>query len=335
MRALPAVLVVGSILSSCGAEAERRAVAEEAPVGMTRFSDERRGFDVTFPSGWIRADRVLTPMLTAPREILSVGTVEPVPNDESSACAQHPVETMERVGPRDVLVTILERSNAVSGEMRPGPPQLDAVTPDDSEAPQCLGRDVRFRTYWMPFQIGDRGFYANAAVGDEVPPEGRAELQAVLDSFHARAIRVEDDRQRGVRFSYPEPWRIYPFQLTGVDLPLQIALGTFPLEQAGPDPGCTPATALRARGEDGGLLFVFEYADLDAAQKDRFPRRPLRFALTTHDPVAYECLGMSHLLRWREPASDRVFQAHIYGPRRWVEQALGILDSFDVSKQGG
>jgi hypothetical protein len=123
------------------------------------------------------------------------------------------------------------------------------------------------------------------------------------------------------------PWRIYGFRLTGVELPLQIALGTFPLEQSEPDPNCTPATALRARGEDGGLLFVFEYGGLSEAQKDRFPRRLGPFELSAHDPVPYECFGVSYLIRWREPVSDRVFQAHIYGPRRWVEQALGILDS--------
>jgi hypothetical protein len=196
MRVSVTVLIVGLYLSSCGADAERRAaVAEEAPVGMTRFSDERRGFEVTFPSGWKRAETVLTPMLSAPDEILSVGTVDSMPNGESSACAQNPVETMERLGPRDVFVTILERANTVSGEMRPGPPQLDAVVPDDSETPACLRRDVPFRTYWMPFQIGGRGFYANAAVGDDVTPAGRSELQAVLDSFDAHAIQVEHDRK--------------------------------------------------------------------------------------------------------------------------------------------
>ena len=336
MRAVLTLLVSGLSLSSCGADAERRAaVVGEAPVGMTRFSDERRGFEVTFPSGWMRAETVLTPNLGDPAEVLSVGTVQPVPNGESARCAQHPVDTMERVGPRDVFVTIQERANAVSGEMPAGPPQLDAVVPDHSETIECLRRGVPFRTYWMPFQIGGRGFYADAAVGDDVPSERRAELQAVLDSFHVRANRVEDDRQRGVRFSYPEPWRIYPFELAGVELPHQIALGTFPLEQAEPDPRCSPATALRARGEDGGLLFVFEYAGLSEAQKDRFPRRLGRFELSRHDPVPYECFGVSYLLRWREAVSDRVFQAHVYGPRRWVEQALGILDSFDVSAQGG
>jgi hypothetical protein len=333
MRRAVALVLTGLLLTSCGADEERpEAVAAAAPAGTTRFSDERRGFEVTFPSGWRRADTVLTPRLSAPSEILSVGTVDPVPNDESSACAQHPVETMERVGRGDVFVTILE--SAVSGEMQSGPPRLDAVVPDDSEAPACLGRDVPFRTYWMPFKVNGRGFYANAAVGDDVPPAGRAELQAVLDSFTVRAYHVEDDRQRGVRFSYPEPWRIYPFQLTGVELPHQIALGTFPLEQAEPDAGCMPSTALRAGGEDGGLLFVFEYTGLSEAQKDPFPLRRRPFALPAHEPVAYECLGTSYLVSWREPVSDRVFRAQIYGPRRWVEQALGILDSFDVSKQG-
>ena len=208
------VLIAGLALSSCGSDVERpAAVTTAAPAGMTRFTDGRRGFEVTFPSGWMRADEVLTPSLVDPAEILSVGTVRPVPNGEST-CAQHPVATMGRVGSRDVFVTFQERANAVSGEMRAGPPRLDAVEPDDSELPACLERAVPFRTYWMPFTIGNRGFYANAAVGDDVSPEGRAELQAVLDSFHARANHVEDDRQLGVRFSYPDPWRIYPFRLT-------------------------------------------------------------------------------------------------------------------------
>lgn len=336
MRVAAAVLLLaGLILSSCGADEERPAPAATAAAGMTHFTDERRGFEVTFPSTWLRADTVLTPALSDPREILSVGTVEPVANGRSSSCAQHPVDTMARVGPRDAFVTIQERTNQLSGEMRPGPPRLDAVDPDDSELPACLGHDVPFRTYWMPFQLGGRGFYANAAVGDDAPAGLRAELQAVLDSFEVRESVVEDDRRRGVRFSYPAPWRIYPFALTGVRLHQQIALGTFPLEQAEPDLDCHPRTALESMGDDGGLLFVFEYKGLSEVPKGRFPRRPARFELAATDPVSYVCFGTSYLISWREPASDRVFQAHLYGPRRWVEQALGILDTFEVSRQGG
>ena len=184
MRVAAAVLLAGLALSSCGSDVERPApAAAEAAAGTTRFTDERRGFEVTFPSDWRRADTVLTPVLTEPREILSVGTVEAVANGQPSRCNQHPVATMARVGPRDAFVTIQERANQLSGEMRPGPPQLDAAVPDDSELPACVGHDVPFRTYWMPFELGGRGFYANAALGDDAPPELRAELQAVLDSF--------------------------------------------------------------------------------------------------------------------------------------------------------
>jgi hypothetical protein len=88
-------------------------------------------------------------------------------------------------------------------------------------------------------------------------------------------------------------------------------------------------------GEDGGLLYVFEYMGLTEAPKERFPRRPARFELSTQEPVAFECFGLSYMVTWREPASDRLFQAHLFGPRRWVEQALGILDTFEVSRRGG
>jgi hypothetical protein len=329
------VLLAGVLVSACGAE-RARAPADRvpAPAGTTRYVDERRGFEVTFPSAWRRARRVLTPALWEPREILSVGTVRPVANGPASRCAQHPTAAMGRLGPRDVFLTIQERTNQVSGGMEPGPPRLADVTADDSELPACVGHDVPFETYWMPFRSGARGFYANAAIGDDVPPARRAQLQRVLASLRFRRVRVEDDRQRGVRFAYPRPWRIYPFRLTGVQLHHQIALGTFALEQGRPDPNCTPATALRARERDGGLLFAFEYAGLSEAQKRRFPLRPARFRLNPRDPVAYECLGHSSLIRWREAASGRVFQAHLYGPRRWVQQALGILDSFEISRQG-
>jgi hypothetical protein len=179
MRAVAVALIAGFLLSSCGDDERGSAAAT-----TTRFSDERRGFEITYPHSWNRAGIVLTPNLSDPVEILSVGTVRPVANTPSSACAQNPVETMARVGPRDVFFTILERTNQVSGEMRPGPPQLDAVVPDDSELPACLAREVPFKTYWMPFTMGGRGFYASAAVGDDVTPEVRAELQAALDSFH-------------------------------------------------------------------------------------------------------------------------------------------------------
>jgi len=332
MRRVAAALFLGFASASCGEDPPSPA-ADRAPAGMTRFVDARRGLEVTFPSGWYRARRVLTPTLAGPLEILSLGTVRPVPNRADSSCAQHPVETLGRVGPRDVFLTVQERSNQVAEGMEPGLPRLDRQPSEPGEVAECLGRPVPFRSYWLPFQVGGRGLYMDVAVGDRVSARRRAQLEAVMGSLRFRPVTVVDDRQRGIRFAYPRPWRIYPFRLTGVQLRNQIALGTFALDQDRPDPNCTPRTALKARGDDGGLLYVFEYADLDETQKRRVPRRPMRFQLNPRDPVPYECLGLSYLIRWREPDSGRVFQAHIYGPRRWVQQALGILDSFEISRQ--
>jgi hypothetical protein len=316
------LVIAALLLAGCGdQETELPAAA-----GMTTFTDERLGLEVTFPSDWQRAQESLTPALTDPREILSLGTVTPVANGEGVNCAQHAEATLARLGPRDAFVTVQERANATSSEMVEGPPRLAAVEPDDSEAPGCLQRDVPFETYWMPFRSGGRGLYAMAAIGDEADP---GPVQAVLGSLRLRPRQVEDDRQRGIRFSYGNPWRLYPSQLTqAVELRHQIALGTFPLEQAEPDPNCRPETMLRGRG-DGGALFVFEYADIGETQLERFPLRPARFSVAEHDPQAYECFDESHLIRWRE-RNGRAFQAHLYGSTRWVEQALGILDTFDV-----
>jgi hypothetical protein len=206
-------------------------------------------------------------------------------------------------------------------------PQLGATAADTSEAVDCLGHPVPFATYWMPFRHGARGFYALAAVGEEAD---RQPLQQVLDSLRFQERRVEDDRQRGLRFSYPAGWHIFPFQLTEVvELRHQVAFGTFGLEQAAPDPNCAPATALGARGE-GGLLVLFEYT----RELPDVPVRRGRFALQPQDPQPYECFGESHLIRWREPGG-RTFQAHLYGPADRVEQALGILDTLEVSEQYG
>jgi hypothetical protein len=191
VRTFAIVVVAGLLVVSCGGEERSAAVATDAPPGLTRFVDRRLGFEVTFPSDWQRAGEVLTPSLSEPREILSVGTVRPLANRASTACPQHPVETLAGVGPRDVFVTIQERTSRVAEGMVPGPPRLDAVAADDSELPACLRREVPFKTYWMPFRESGRGFYADAAVGNDVSPEGVAELQALLDSL---------------RFSYPAPW---------------------------------------------------------------------------------------------------------------------------------
>lgn len=322
-------LALAGTVAACGDDPEPARSARPPAAGLTTLRDDRVGLTVSFPSSWRRAERTLTPYLTDPVEVLTVGTASLPANTARARCAQHPTAALERMGPADVLLTLQERRFSRTTADPAGPPRVDRAAADRSEARACLGRNAPIRTHWMPFRLSGRSFYAMAAVGDRATAQRRRALQAVLSSLRVGARRIEDDRQRGLRFTRPAGWRRYPFALTqAVQLRHQIALGTFGLEQDEPDANCAPQTAVAARPPGGGLLFVFEYTDLSARQLARLPRRPRRFALARHDPQAYECFGPSHLLRWRE--QGRAFQAHLYGEGRRLQEALGVLDSFHV-----
>ena len=325
-----ATLVLLLALTGCGAQDDPEPALATAGSGLTTFRDDRDCLTVTFPSTWRRAPRDLTPSLTDPIEVLTVGTGALPVNRADARCAQTPTTALTRMRPTDVLLTVQERRGGlVQADAQPGRPRIDATPADRNDARECAGRSVPIRTYWMPSRVGGRGFYALAAVGERAPSSRRRALQAVLDALRVDERRLEDDRQRGLRFWRPAGWRTFPFALTSsVQLRHQVALGTFALDQSRPDPNCAPASALDARPGDGGFLFVFEYPDLNPRQIDRFAHRPRRFVFDTRDPRGYECFGRSRLLRWRE--GDRAFQAHVYGEGRRLREALGILDTFAV-----
>jgi hypothetical protein len=176
---------VALVLLATGCGGASRAPAGERPAGAQRAGwtvvhDAARGFAVAFPSGWRRARRSLTPHLSDPREILSVGT-GPFVVDEGR-CAHMPTGALARLGPGDVLVSVLERRGGGRGDpARPRPFRL--VRPDESEALACLSDPPRLRTWWRPFRDGDRAFYALVAIGLPAPAARRRQAERVLDSL--------------------------------------------------------------------------------------------------------------------------------------------------------
>ena len=138
-----------------------------------------------------------------------------------------------------------------------------------------------------------------------------------------------DDASRGLHLVHPSAWRVYSQKLTdaisGRD---QIALGTFPLHQKAPDPNCAPATALRSRPPDGGLIYMYETEGLNRTQLERIPARPARLALPRSSYQPYECMGLSWRVDFRD--GGRAFTAHVYGPPARRREALAILDSLRV-----
>jgi hypothetical protein len=293
------------------------------------------GIRYLLPDDWRAAAHSLTPQLSNPRQLLAAGT-GPLP--AGGECAHLPSAALRAMGTHDVLVNVQERlGSTATFPIRPA--HFKATGDTRSEAIDCAGPRPAFRSYWFGFRDGGRGFHVLVAIGRAASSARARQAFAVLDSLRItprRPVRISgddalpfDDAARGLRLARPSAWRVYSPALTSVLSPRnELALGTFPLRQRHPDPGCSPITARRSRSASDGFLFVFEYDGLNRRQVERTAPRPARLRLPRSSYGNYECLGASWMVRFRD--GGRVFQAHVYGPPRRRREALAILDSLLV-----
>jgi hypothetical protein len=335
MRWWPALLVI-AVVAGCGAARDERPVAAPTPVPIR--SDEHR-FTAQVPAGWQLASQSLTPRLSNPVEILSAGTVRDARPQEGS-CAQRPVGALERMGPRDVFVTVQERY----GEPRfPDRPAHFALTGkvEHGDGATCAPNEKQLDEYWFGFRDAGRGFHVLVALGRDAPPQRREEALALLDSLRfepgPQGVHLDpdmavpfEDRAAGLAWQMPvPPWRRYDWPLTSMPGE-RLALGTFELKRGPPDENCTPQAAIDAMPPDGAFIYLFEYVDLAERWKQRIPERTGE--ITLGPEVACECMGESRKATWRQ--AGRAFQAHIYiGPRASEElqrDVRSILNSIQV-----
>jgi hypothetical protein len=293
------------------------------------------GVRYAVPAAWHAATRSLTPHLTNPHEVLTVGT-GPLP--AGGSCAQFPSAALAAMGPSDALVTVQERLGTFRG-FPARPKRFSLGAPDTSEAQACAGGNRSMHSYWLEFREGGRGFHLLVAIGVSAPAVRVREALAVLDSLRVsprRPVRIDgddaipyDDAARGLHLVHPSAWRVYSQKLTdAISVRDQIALGTFPLHQKKPDPNCAPATALRSRPPNGGFIYMFETEGLNRTELERIPPRPARLALPHSSYQPYECMGLSWRVDFRD--GGRAFTAHVYGPPARRREALAILDSLRV-----
>lgn len=185
-----ACLGVAVLASGCADGPDVR--ADAAPAGWTTFHDVDRGFTVQFPSDWRRARRSLTPYLSAPRELVSLGT-GPLRTSGPQDCAQMPQGALKAMSSRDVLVSIQEWGTDGNDDhgLRPASLRLDRS--NRTEQLQCTD-PRRQDVWWLTF--GDRGrrFYALIALGREAPPARRLQAQRILRSLR---IAPNADREAG------------------------------------------------------------------------------------------------------------------------------------------
>ena len=160
-----------------GEEAATLEARDEEP-GPIDWRDEERGFTVSYPETWQRAPSPLTPYLSDPLELLALGTYELRPSGDR--CAHQPVNAIEDLGPRDVLIVIFERARpyAEGGyPPRQGPPELAGGT-----GRFCVPGTNRSDS-WFSFGESGRAFYALIALGENASEETRAQLYAIYESI--------------------------------------------------------------------------------------------------------------------------------------------------------
>ena len=163
----------------------------------TTLHDESRGYAVTYPDDWTVANENLTPWLSSPGEIFSVGTfplrVSEDPDDGlrifDAPVAPAALADMEA---EDALLSIQETPNVDPDFFEPRPATFGPLGCEDaiygchpSEDPDLpdAARNVPFRAWWIPFRDEGRSFYLFVAIGNEATPELREDAWAVADSF--------------------------------------------------------------------------------------------------------------------------------------------------------
>ena len=139
-------------------------------------------------------------------------------------------------------------------------------------------------------------------------------------------------RAQGISVRYPPAWFATARHLTPVTSPPQIlAVASYRLPRgSGGANGCQPTEALDRMPPTGAFIFGWEYGP--DVYKRAFPPRPKHFRLKNY--AAYECLGPSYMLRFRQ--AGRFFQIHVVLGRRATgatrATVLSILDTFSAKR---
>ncbi|MDQ3952098.1 MAG: hypothetical protein M3279_03885 [Actinomycetota bacterium] len=148
--------------------------------GWTTYHDPEERYTVRYPSDWHRAAEALQPHVEDPREILSVASYEPRPDDTRCAFGH----ALEDLGPTDAFVSVSESAGDLTSRFMITRPTAFAY--DQGYQPtfsECLETPPAFEERFIPFRDGDRFFYAYVAVGEAASNETRDDALATLNSL--------------------------------------------------------------------------------------------------------------------------------------------------------
>lgn len=167
----------------------------ETGDGRTTLHHEPSGYTITYPDGWAVADKNLTPWLSSPSEILSLGTFPlrvSEHTDDGFRLFDAPVApaALQDMQADDAFISLQESGGVSAGSTESRPDYFGPLGCDESiygchpseELPRPW-RDAPFRAWWIPFEDAGRAFYLFVAIGTEATPQLRQQAWAVADSI--------------------------------------------------------------------------------------------------------------------------------------------------------
>ena len=167
----------------------------ETGDGLKTFHDEARGYTITYPDDWKVADENLTPWLSSPSEILSLGTfplrISGHP-DDGFRLFDAPVApaALQDMQSDDAFISLQESGGVSAGSTESRPDHFGPLGCVESiygchpseELPKAW-RDAPFRAWWIPFGDAGRAFYLFVAIGNDAPAALREQAWQVANSL--------------------------------------------------------------------------------------------------------------------------------------------------------
>jgi hypothetical protein len=188
-------VLLGTILAVAlgGALAHAPGAAEAPGASSPRIhGDAARGIAVPLPAGWRIAPRSLTPNVTDPHEVVSLGT-GPMPA-AARDCAHMPGRAIDHTAPAGAFVSLQERSRTVAAAADaaadpdplrgypPRPARWKLLPAAAAEGFVCVTAS-RVQVWWRPFRENGRAFYLLVAIGRDAPAARRAQALAVANGL--------------------------------------------------------------------------------------------------------------------------------------------------------
>jgi hypothetical protein len=183
-----AMILASLVLAACtacslgGSEAETTGTATARPDSWITYRDRERGFSISYPSSWRRAQTSLTPNRTEPRELVSVGTNPLVATPGDMSCAQASARALRALGDTGALISVVEVS---MGDVSTHPSRPDTFTLRDGspgEAVACV-HEPRFTARVIFFRDNGRAFFYAVFLGKNASATTRREATGVLNSL--------------------------------------------------------------------------------------------------------------------------------------------------------